>query len=346
VKLITAILDKVMPRGRPSRQQVFQSLDEARRDLTIIGGIPEPTVFQDVWADIWIEETHNSTAIEGNTLRRKQIQLLLEEGVVTGAAHDLKEWMEAKAYGEAARWTYEGAFRGRFQENQDTITETDLRRIHQLTVESVWVHFPPDGLRSDEKPGGYRTGDIEPLRTGLTPPPPSLVPSLVGDWLKETNAEPPADCHVIEHLAERHAAFERIHPFPDGNGRAGRLVLTMLLVQSGYPPAIIYKGERKRYLASLQRADDGDPGSLAELLARSVREGIYRFLMPSLAGPLSVVPLAGLADEALSRAALVGAAQRGRLKANKYGGNWYSTRQWVDDYKASRHPGRILSEAA
>jgi Fic family protein len=338
------MLDKVMPRGRPTRQQVFEGLDEARRDLNIIGGLPEPTVFQDVWADIWIEETHNSTAIEGNTLRRKQVQLLLEEGVVTGSAHELKEWMEAKAYGEAARWTYEGAYRARGP-NENAITESDLRRIHHLTVESVWVHFPPEGLRSDEVPGGYRTGDIEPLRPDFTPPPPSIVPALVGDWIRETNGGPPGDCPLIEHLAERHAAFERIHPFPDGNGRAGRLVLTMLLVQNGYPPAIIYKGQRERYLAALQRADNGDPGALAELLARSVREGIYRFLMPNLAGPLSVVPLAGLADEELSRAALVGAAQRGRLKANKYGGNWYSTRQWVDEYKASRQPGRALSEA-
>jgi cell filamentation protein, protein adenylyltransferase len=332
-----------MPRGRPTRQQVFEGLDEARRDLNIIGGLPEPTVFQDVWADIWVEETHNSTAIEGNTLRRKQVQLLLEEGVVTGSAHELKEWMEAKAYGEAARWTYEGAYRARGL-NENAITESDLHRIHHLTVESVWVHFPPEGLRSDEVPGGYRTGDIEPLRPDFTPPPPSIVPALVGDWIRETNEGPPGDCHLIEHLAERHAAFERIHPFPDGNGRAGRLVLTMLLVQNGYPPAIIYKGQRKRYLAALQRADNGDPGALAELLARSVREGIYRFLMPNLAGPLSVVPLAGLADEELSQAALVGAAQRGRLKANKYGGKWYSTRQWVDEYKASRQPGRALSE--
>jgi Fic family protein len=333
-----------MPRGRPTRQQVFESLDEARRDLNIIGGLPEPTVFQDVWADIWIEETHNSTAIEGNTLSRKQVQLLLEEGVVTGSAHELKEWMEAKAYGEAARWTYEGAYRAQVRD-ENAITESDLRRIHNLTVESVWVHFPPEGLRSDEAPGSYRTGDIEPLRPDFTPPPPSIVPALAGDWIRETNEGPSGNCHLIEHLAERHAAFERIHPFPDGNGRAGRLVLTMLLVQSGYPPAIIYKGERKRYLAALRRADNGDPGALAELLARSVRDGIYRFLMPNLAGPLSVVPLAGLADEGLSRAALVGAAQRGRLKANKYGGTWYSTRQWVNEYKASRQPGRPLAKA-
>ena len=84
---------------------------------------------------------------------------------------------------------------------------------------------------------------------------------MVGDWLKETNDGLPDDCHVIEHLAERHAALERIHPFPDGNGRAGRLVLTMLLVHNGYPPAIIYKGERKRYLAAFERATTEYPGA-------------------------------------------------------------------------------------
>lgn len=335
-----------MPGGRPSREQVFASLDQARTDLQIIGGLPEPTVFEDVWADIWIEETHNSTALEGNTLRRKQIQLLLEEGVVTGAAHDLKEWMEAKAYGEAARWTYGDAYRGLYggEDGSPRITESIIRHIHQLAVESVWVHFPPENLRSDEKPGGYRTGNIEPLRQGLAPTAPSLIPSLVGDWVREVNGALPENCHVIEHLAELHAKFERIHPFPDGNGRAGRLVLSLLLVRHGYPPAIIYKGERERYLNRLQRADEGDCGPLGELLARSVRDGIYRFLMPKMAGPLSVVPLAGLADPELSQGALVAAAQRGRLRANKIRGSWYSTRHWVDEYKASRHQ-RVNSTA-
>jgi len=326
-----------MPVGRPSRQQVFASLDQARSDLMVIGGLPEPTVFQDVWADIWVEETHNSTAIEGNTLRRKQVQLLLEDGVVTGSQHELKEWLEAKAYGEAARWTYDHAFMGRFNRPTMRISEPDIKNIHELAVESVWVHFPPEGLRTDERPGGYRTGDHEPLRRDLATIPCSIVPSLVSDWLDAANEDEPDDRHLIEHLADLHARFERIHPFPDGNGRAGRLILSLLLVRHGYPPAIIYKDERQGYLRALERADADDPGPLGELLARSVKNGIYRFLMPNLAGPLSVVPLAGLADEQLSRSALVAAAQRGRLRANKYGDGWYSTRQWVDEYKASRY---------
>lgn len=330
-----------MARGRPSRQQVVESLDQAREDLLIIGGLPEPTVFQDVWAGIWTEETHNSTAIEGNTLRLKQVQLLLEDGLVSGSQNDLQEWLEAKAYGEAARWVYREAY-GRGVRGEARVSEAEIREIHRLVVESVWLYFPPDGLVRGEKPGAYRLRDHDPLRPGLPTMPCSLLAPELAGWVETANEPRSLQQHPFERLAELHARFERIHPFPDGNGRVGRLVLTALLVQAGYPPAIIYKNERKRYLKALQRADDGDGGPLTELLARSVREGIYRFLMPKLAGPLSVVPLAGLADDELSHYALVAAAQRGRLKAQKYGGSmWYSTRQWVDDYKADRYKKRI-----
>jgi Fic family protein len=304
----------------------------------IIGGLPEPTVFQDVWADIWTEETHNSTALEGNTLRLKQVQLLLEDGVVSGSQNELREWLEAKAYGDAARWVYGHAFTGRFDRPERMITEQDVRRIHDLVVRSVWAHFPPDGLVRGEEPGAYRLKDHDPLRKGLPAVPSSMVPVGLANWAESAcDSERHPDWHLMERLAELHAAFERIHPFPDGNGRTGRLVLSLLLVRNGYPPAVIHKDERKKYLRALERADEGEHGPLAELLARAVREGIYRFLMPKLAGPLSVVPLAGLADEELSHYALTAAAQRGRLKANKYGGNWYSTPQWVKDYKVSRY---------
>jgi Fic family protein len=325
-----------VPRGRPSRQQVFESLDQARADLQGIGGIPEPTVFQDVWSDIWKEETHNSTAIEGNTLRLRQVQLLLEDGVVSGSHKELREWLEVKAYGDAARWVYHHAYMGRVERPETLITEPDIKRIHDLVVRSVWAHFPPEGLVRGEEPGAYRKKDVDPLRPGLTPVICSDVGPRLQNWLASANDEPDQEPHIIERLADLHASFERIHPFPDGNGRAGRLVLTLLLVRLGYPPAIIHKDERTKYLRALQRADEGETGPLGELLARSVRDGIYRFLMPALAGPLSVVPLAGLASPDLSRYALVAAAQRGRLKAHKYAGGWYSTRQWVDEYKTSR----------
>jgi fido (protein-threonine AMPylation protein) len=332
-----------MPPGRPSRQQLFESLDQARDDLELIGGLPEPTVFQDVWAGIWTEETHHSTAIEGNTLRLRQVQLLLEDGIVSGSQKGLSEWLEAQAYGDAARWVYRDAYVGRYDSQKPVITEKDIREIHTLVVGTVWAHFPPDGLVRNEEPGAYRLKDHNPLRPGLAPLPCSVVPARLANWVAAANDRHDDSCHLIQRLADLHAAFERIHPFPDGNGRVGRLVLTLLLIHYGYPPAVLYKDQRQRYLSALQKADDGDAAPLGELLARSVREGIYRFLMPKLAGPLSVVPLAGLASEEVSRSALVAAAQRGRLKAHKYSGSWYSAPQWVDEYKASRQRRKAAS---
>jgi fido (protein-threonine AMPylation protein) len=335
--------------GRPSRQELLQSLDQARSDLRSIGGLPEPMVFQDIWAGIWTEETHHSTALEGNTLRQRQVRMLLEEGLVSGQS-TLKEVLEARAYGNAARWVYEQAHRAnreRIFDEPPLISAATIREIHKLVVGPVWAEFPPEGLVRDEKPGAYRLKDHDPLRPGLRPLASSLVPSALAKWVEDVNKTlggwnlmGPAQGtkHPIEDLARLHAAFERIHPFPDGNGRVGRLVLTHLLVRSGYPPAIIEKDERTSYLKALKRADEGDCGLLAELLARSVRKGIYRFLIPKLAGTLSVVPLAGLArQDGLSHNALVAAAQRGRLKAQKVDGTWYSTSQWVNEYKASRY---------
>ena len=89
--------------------------------------------------------------------------------------------------------------------------------------------------------------------------------------------------------------YERIHPFLDGNGRAGRLLLNLVLVRLGYAPAIIYTRDRTRYLAALRSGDRGDPGPLGEMLARAVLDNLYRFIVPAVAGPNRLVPLAALA---------------------------------------------------
>ena len=164
------------------------------------------------------------------------------------------------------------------------------------------------------------------------------VPHLIAEWLEEIalirDAEP---LQFPEALARIHAQFEQIHPFLDGNGRAGRLVLNLLLGRLGYPPAIIYKRERAHYLNALRRADRGDHGALGELLARAVLHNLHKFVVPAIAGPARLVPLPALADDVLSADALRVAAARGRLEASKGAdGTWRSSRTWVDAYKASR----------
>lgn len=156
------------------------------------------------------------------------------------------------------------------------------------------------------------------------------------DWLSEANDPPPAGEHPVQRIAGLHAGFERIHPFRDGNGHTGRLAMNLMLVRRGYAPAIIYKRDRSRYLRALDRADRGDAGPLAELVARAVKDSIDRSLLPALAGPHRLLPLAGLTRRDMTILALRRAAEKGRLQAQRRTAGWYSTKVWVDRYARSR----------
>lgn len=342
-----------MPRGRPSRIAVFDRLDRAVDELSNIGGLPHPAENEDIWEGIWYEETHHSTAIEGNTLILKEVKTLLDEGRAVGDK-ELREYLEVQGYSEAAQWVYQQARRVGLWSEGELIAPAELREIHRLCVEPVWRHFPPADHDPNEGPGSFRRHDIQPFAGGMRPPPFPDVSPQVNDWLVAA-AELKRDAeawfsggmalsepllHPVARLADLHASLERIHPFRDGNGRTGRLALNLMLVRLGYPPAIIYKKDRSKYLRWLDRADKGDAGPLAELIARAVTHGIERFLLPALAGPQRLVPLVALADEDLSLIALRRAAERGRLRALRRSDQWYSTRKWVGEYKDSRQRGK------
>jgi hypothetical protein len=308
-----------------------------------VGGLPKPEEAREIWQGIWHEETHHSTAMEGNTMALNQVKALLDEGRAVGNK-ELRAYLEIQAYSEAAQWVYGQAVGKDDWSTRDLVNLTELRRIHSLVVAPVWRHLPPPGQLAEEGPGSFRRHDVKALASGVIPPPWPDVPSLVSDWLKRASSPVPDGLPTIVHLAELHASLERIHPFLDGNGRAGRLVLNLMLVRRGYPPAVIYKADRPKYLIGLRRADrDADPFVLGELLARAVKHSIDRFVLPGLAGPHRMVPLTALTGSGLSLLALRRAAMRGRLRAMRRRDQWVSTKQWVEEYKKSRRRGRSRS---
>ncbi len=303
-----------------------------------LGGLPTPAEAEGIWRGIWLEEAHHSTALEGNTLVLKQVESLLSEGRAVGSK-ELREYMEVRGYANAADWVYGRGIDPGGWSAGELLSLTELRHIHALAMGPVWDVAPHPQASAREGPGALRAHDIQPFPGGMQPPPWPEVAVLIQDWVGRIRALRGVDeLELPEQLASSHAEFERIHPFLDGNGRTGRLVLNLLLVRLGHPPAIIYKGNRKRYLAALRRADQGDLGPLGEFIARAILDNLYKFIVPAIAGPARLVPLQALATDKLSADALRVAAIRGRLKAAKAAdGTWRSSRVWIDEYEASRY---------
>jgi Fic family protein len=331
------------PRGRPSRTAVFQRFATAIDELGRYGGLPSPVEAKQLWDDVWHLEAHHSTALEGNTLVLREVEQLLEQGRAVGSK-ELKDYMEVLGYSEAARWVYEqGVAPVEFQ-HDGLISVTEVRHIHELAMAKVWEVAPNPNAYPDEAPGSFRQHDIRPFPGGMTPPTHPLVSAGVASWVEQVNrfGAALADgtlglADVPEALARIHVDFERLHPFIDGNGRAGRLLLNLILTRLGWPPIVIFKEQRGRYIKALDRADHDDLGPLAEIIVRAVVDNLHR-LIPNIAGPAKYVPLEALADKEYSLAALKQAAGRGRLEAIiGTDGRYRSSRAAVEAYRASKY---------
>lgn len=332
--------DMAVPRrGRPTRQDYFRRFEAAIEELARYGGLPRPYEAQGMWDDLWHLEAHHSTAIEGNTLVLREVETLLDEGRAIGAK-ELREYMEVLGYGEAAKWVYAQALASTGESGDLLITMTEVREIHRAAMRRVWDIAPHPDATDRESPGNFREHEIHPFDGGMQPTSHPLIHAEITGWVDQVNdmgrkirenSLLPRD--VPEQLARVHREFERVHPFIDGNGRTGRLVLNLILVRLGWPPAIIFKRQRETYLTALDRADHGDYAPLGELISRSVVENLHH-LIPNIAGPAKYVPLQALADAEFSLIALKQAARRGRLEAIQGSdGQWRSSRAAVEAYR-------------
>lgn len=334
-------------RGRPSRTTVYDRLEQALIELNHrLGGLPDPGKARAIWVDIWHQEAHHSTALEGNTLVLREVQTLLDQGRAVGAK-PLKEYNEVRGYADAAQWVYGHALEPDGWHDGRLLTLSEVRRVHNMSMTPVWDVEPHSEATSNEGPGSFREHDIRPFLAGMTPPAWPLVPARIEQWVTDVCAigerihDGSLGRPLPEALAQLHNEFEQVHPFIDGNGRAGRLLLNLILVRLGYPPVIIFKRQRDAYLAAMQRADGGDYGALGELIARAMYDNLNRFIVPNVAGPAQLVPLASLADKEFTLAALRQAAQRGRLDAiQSSDGVWRSSRRAIETYREIKNQKR------
>ena len=206
-----------------------------------------------------VEYTYNSNAIEGNTLTLQETALVLEG--ITIDRKPLKDHLEAIGHRDAFKYVEE------LVQEKKELSEYVIRCIHSLVL-----------MDRPEDRGVFRRIPVRIMGAFRQPPQPYLVEPMMNDLLlKHTQRK--ADMSFIEALALFHLDFEGIHPFIDGNGRTGRLLMNLELMQNGYPAIDVKYTDRRRYYEAFDayyRAGSAEPMTL--LIAEYVDERLGAYL--------------------------------------------------------------------
>ena len=266
-----------------------------------------------------IEMTYNSNAIEGNTLTLKETGLVLQHGI-TVKGKPLKDHLEAKNHKEALLFLYDLV-----DENERfTFGEYMIKSLHSLVVKESNASIA----------GHYR--DVDVFITGSDHKPPSAldVPSEMEKLVQWAN-ENFKRMNIIEFSAILHHKFVHIHPFNDGNGRTGRLIMNIFLMHHGFPLAIIQKNDRSKYYNALSLADTGKYKTLVNFIGQAVLRSVNLYLdvlMPAFQKEKWISLAEAAKPYTYSQAYLSKLAKEGKIDAHKQGRNWVTTKEAMERY--------------
>lgn len=204
-----------------------------------------------------VEYTYNSNAIEGNTLTLRETDMVLSG--LTVDKKPLKDHLEAVGHKEAFEYVSE------LVKDKAELSENVIKNIHFLVLAD----------KKDDR-GVYRRIPVRIMGAHHEPVQPYLImpkmEQLLDDYRSSTE-------HIITKLARFHIEFESIHPFIDGNGRTGRLLVNLELMKAGYPPIDVKFTDRVAYYNAF---DDyhvkHDLKSMEKLFARYVNERLDMYL--------------------------------------------------------------------
>ncbi len=185
-----------------------------------------------------LELTYSSNAIEGNTLTAAETTLVIERGITIGGK-PLKDHLEAIDHHDAIRYV-----RALARQNS-ALTEGDIRQLHHLVVQRSQPEIA--GRYADQ--GRYVLTDSG--RHSF--PSPAEVSALMGDFARWLATAP----DTPEAALAAHRRLVKIHPFNDGNGRAARLLMNLVLIRGGYPPVAVRPEDRPAYTRALEDAQAG-----------------------------------------------------------------------------------------
>lgn len=270
---------------------------------------------------VTVSMTYHSNAIEGSTMRLMDVDLALSGYKIPGE-HTAEE--VAETMGHAQAWQ---------QVEQDASSGAPMRSELIIELHDLVKPYHPQR-------GSWRMQQVYIRGVQHVPPSGAEVPRYMDEWIRYVNKR---EADPISHAAKAHAGFEAVHPFLDGNGRTGRLLMNWMLLRAGYPPAIIEVEERPRYIQALTAATPPVPlnySPIAQLLAERVDTSLTLYLTSLVPNDsYREISLEEAAEQAgLSSRRLRGLAAEGKLEARRYGKRWVTWPAALDTYLQTRNP--------
>ena len=190
--------------------------------------------------DLLVRTAHHSTAIEGNPLTQGEVKSILIDGYIPRAMN-LRELNEVINY---------KSFMQYIRDNLHSLPPLSLERIKN-------IHFLLCQNAIDGVAGTFKTIPNMIIGASFTPTQPYMVITELQEWILnlEAQLESQAKEGIIEAICRQHIAFERIHPFSDGNGRVGRALMVYICLQKGIAPIVVTKEDKAEYISYLNTED-------------------------------------------------------------------------------------------
>ncbi len=238
--------------GRLSKTNIIAEIEYKKERLNAMRPLTQGELNR-LRQEFMIEFTYDSNAIEGNTLTLKETAMVLEG--MTVDQKPLKDHLEAVGHRDAFLYVTDVATK------DVPLNESTIKAIHSLVL-----------MNQPEDKGVYRRIPVRIMGAFTEPVQPYLIEPKMTELLAK-NEERKAEMSTIERIALFHLEFEGIHPFVDGNGRTGRLIMNLELIRHGYPAINVKFADRKRYynaFDSFYKDNDSEP--MINLIAEYVSE--------------------------------------------------------------------------
>ncbi|TET89141.1 MAG: Fic family protein [Methanomassiliicoccales archaeon] len=274
---------------------------------------PLPALPESVWKRIGALNTWGTNAIEGNTLTWRDVErvLLEQRSVGNRPISDVLETLQ-----------HEAAFRGLTQQLEAPIRLQIVLKLHETVFRGIY----PDA-------GHWRRVNVRITGSTHTPPRAEKVVTAMASWEEEYTERDLKGEPTFGLASWMHHRFEAIHPFTDGNGRIGRLLLNLHFLKHSWPPVHVLPPDRSRYVHALESGHSGDLSELEAFLKIAAARSLLDLLdqvgtQEDELKPFGTLKVRG--DHSTNYLGL--RASQGELPAIKMSGKWHSSERGVRLY--------------